>query len=55
MYLMSVKLQWSLIACYLKIRKQQGYIYAWRNELVSLFLQPPKIPQTFGASLFDFH
>jgi len=21
----------------------------------SLYLQPPKIPQTFGASLFDFH
>ncbi|MEG3297698.1 hypothetical protein RFL35_03830, partial [Streptococcus suis] len=28
-----------------------GFYLLSRNELRSLYLQPPKVPQTFGASL----
>lgn len=30
---------------------EQGSIRVSRNELRSLYLQPPEVPQTFGVSL----
>ena len=49
--LMSEKIHWIFSAYSLKYKRNRVLSASERNELRSLYLQPPNILQTFGASL----